>query len=498
MTVSASRFVSGNPGVIGAGGAALDMTGLLITDNPMIPIGAVPPFPTSAAVDAFFGAASNEALMAAIYFQGYDIATVTPGALLFAQFNAGAVGAYLRGASLAGVSLTTLQTYTGTLTITVNGTALTSASISLATATSFSDAATLIAAGFTAPSFGVTYNSQLNAFVFTTTATGATETITYASGTLAPDLLLEQTNGAVLSQGAAAQTPAGLMNQVVTVTQNWGAFSTAYDDTEANKVAYATWTSGQNNRYAFIDWTTNDAAKITPDTTTALSTILTNGYSGTVGVYCDPILDPVGLAAAGVLGFIASLNWSQTNGRATLAYKYTPGIPASILNDTDLANLTANGYSGMASVATANQGFTFWANGFVTGVFEWLDTYVNQIYLNSQLQLALLELEKGVPAIPYNPRGYSLIHAACMDPINQMLNFGGIEPGVNLSALQVAEVNNAAGVKIDTVLSSRGWYLQIQAATAQVRGVRGSPPISLWYMDGGSVQSINFSSVAVL
>jgi hypothetical protein len=344
----------------------------------------------------------------------------------------------------------------------------------------------------------VNYNSQLAAFFFATTATGATETITYASGTLAPGLYLEQDNGAVLSQGAAAQTPAGLMAQVITQTQNWGAFSTAYMDTEANKLAYAAWNNSQNNRYCFVGWTTDEAATLTPDVTTFLASVITEGYSGTCGVWCDPVLDPNGLAAAGVLGFIASLNFSQTNGRATLAYKYTSGIPASIVNDTQLANLTANGYNGMASVATANQGFTFWANGTVTGPFAWLDTYVNQIYLNSQLQLALLELMTNVPSIPYNNAGYSLIHAACMDPINQMLNFGGIRPGVNLSSAQTVEVNNAAGTAIASVLSSRGWYLQIQQATAQVRGQRGSPPISLWYMDGGSVQNIQMSSVVVL
>lgn len=498
MTVSASRFVGVQPGVINAGGAALDLTGLLITQNPMIPIGAVPSFPNLQAVQNFFGIAAQESLMAEEYFLGYENATLTPAALLFAQFNAAAVGAYLRSASVSALTLAQLQALSGTLTITVNGTALTSTTIDLSAATSFSDAATIIEAAFTTPPFSVTYNSQLAAFVFTTTATGAGETITYASGTLAPGLYLEQDNGAVLSQGAAAQTPAGLMAQVITQTQNWGAFSTAYMDTEANKVAYAAWNNSQNNRYCFVGWTTDEAATLTPDVTTFLASVITEGYSGTCGVWCDPILDPNGLAAAGVLGFIASLNFSQTNGRATLAYKYTSGIPASIVNDTQIANLTANGYNGMASVATANQGFTFWADGTVTGPFAWLDTYVNQIYLNSQLQLALLELMTNVPSIPYNNAGYSLIHAACMDPINQMLNFGGIRPGVNLSSAQTAEVNNAAGTAIASVLSSRGWYLQIQQATAQVRGQRGSPPISLWYMDGGSVQKINMSSVVVL
>jgi hypothetical protein len=84
-----------------------------------------------------------------------------------------------------------------------------------------------------------------------------------------------------------------------------------------------------------------------------------------------------------------------------------------------------------------------------------------------------------------------------MDPITAALNFGAIRANVPLSASQIAQVNNAAGTKIDTVLSSRGWYLQILPATAQVRAARGTPPMSLWYMDGGSVQAITLASIVV-
>ena len=66
-----------------------------------------------------------------------------------------------------------------------------------------------------------------------------------------------------------------------------------------------------------------------------------------------------------------------------------------------------------------------------------------------------------------------------------------------LSASQAAQVNNAAGVKIDNVLTTRGWYLQILPATAQVRSQRGSPPMTLWYMDGGSVQQITLASIVI-
>lgn len=279
MTIPANQIVQVNPGVISAGGAGLNLNGLFISENQALPIGAVVPFANAAAVSSFFGASAPESLMAQTYFQGRNNATLMPSTILFTNFNASAVGAWLRGGSMAGTSLAQLQALSGTLTITVNGTANTSSSISLSSATSFSDAASIIQAAFTSPPFSVAWDSQRQAFLFTTTATGSSETITYASGTLAPGLLLEQSNGAILSQGANAQTPAGLMNQVITQTLNWGSFTTVYDDTEANKQAYAEWNNGQNNRFAFVCWTTDDAAKITPDTTTALSQIIgLNGY----------------------------------------------------------------------------------------------------------------------------------------------------------------------------------------------------------------------------
>ena len=53
-------------------------------------------------------------------------------------------------------------------------------------------------------------------------------------------------------------------------------------------------------------------------------------------------------------------------------------------------------------------------------------------------------------------------------------------------------------MKIDSFLFSKGYYLQILDPGSVVRGQRGSPVITLWYVDGESVQKINFSSVDIL
>ena len=102
-----------------------------------------------------------------------------------------------------------------------------------------------------------------------------------------------------------------------------------------------------------------------------------------------------------------------------------------------------------------------------------------------------------VRSIPYNPAGYALIAAALTDPIETAVTFGAIRAGVELSAAQAAQINSEAGVRIDNTITQFGWYLQVLPASAQVRGNRGSPPVTLWYADGQSVQRINMNSVEI-
>jgi len=498
MTIPASQIVQVNPGVISAGGSALALNGVILTENTSVPIGTAMPFVDATSVSDYFGATSAEYKLAAAYFGGFDNKTQTPGQLFFWQYNATAVAGYLRSGSLAAMTLAELQALSGTISLTVGGVAENSTTINLSAATSFSDAATIIQAGFTTPPFTVSYDSQLSAFVFTTTATGAAATITVATGTLSASLYLTTATGAILSQGADATTQTASMNALMQQTLNWGGFMTAWEPTQASdKVAFAAWANSQNNRFYYINRESSAAAKTYPDTTTATASIIVQGYSGTCSVYCDATLDPDGLAAAMVLGSAAAIDFSRTNGRITFAFKYQSGIAASVTDSTMANDLELNGYNFIGSYATANDSFTFFYPGTVSGKYDYLDEFVNQVYLNSQLQLAMMTLLTGANSIPYNNDGYALIHAAAMDPINQALNFGSIRQGVSLSTLQAAEVNNAAGVQIDKTLSTRGWYLQINDATAQVRAARGSPPTTLWYMDGGSVQKITLASILV-
>lgn len=584
-SIPASAIVNVIPGVLSAGGDGLVLNGLMLTQNARVPIGQVASYASATAVGAALGAASVDQTWATVYFNGYENSDALPTALLVAQYNLAAVGAYMRTGNISGLSITQLQAISGTLSILVDGTAK-SGTINFTGLTSFSAAAASIAttlaltaipaasvtgtiaatvltvtavasgalavgdvitgtgvtAGTTIVSFGtgtggtgtynvsvsqtvataetitatsspVVYDSVTGAFVFYSATTGTTSSVSTATGTAAATILATTATGAVTSLGAAAATPATFMNGILGITQNWASFALNFNpDVTGNaiKLAFALWTSQQEDRFAYMAWDTD----ITPTQSTAATSSLgyicgTLQYSGVVPIY-DPSNEAL---AAFAMGYVASLDFTQTNGAATLAFKSQSGLSPTVTNQTIAANLLANYYNFYGQYATANQNFIWWQDGGITGPFLWADAYVYQIWLNAAFQLALMELLASVGAIPYNAAGYALIAGALYSgggsassslsgdaqnpagPIAVAVNFGVITPGVQLASTQIQAVNNAAGKDIATTLQNRGWYLQVKDPGAQARVTRSSPACTFWYNQGGSVQSITLNSI---
>lgn len=493
MTIPASEIVSVNPGVIGAGGNPLALNGVILSENTLLPTGAVRSFSSPDAVSDFFGAASDEYAISQTYFLGFDNSTIKPGTLLFAPFNESDRAAWLQSGSLAGLTLTQLQALTGVLTVSVDGVAFTSATINLAAASSFSNAATLIAAGFTgAGKPTCSWNAINSTFVLTSTTAGALSTITYATGSLSAGLKFTAATGAIISQGAEADTPTTAMDNVKAITQNWVSFTTMVEPNIADKTLYAEWTNAQNQRYVYVVWDTDAQAIVNGSTTNFGAIAKAAEYDGVVPVYNTLEL------AVFALGTVASIDFSRLNGRITAAFKSQSGFTATVTDQQIATNLLENGYSFYGSYATANDQFNFFYNGQMTGKWLWLDTFVNQVQLNSQFQLALMTLLTAVKSIPYTQSGYALIRAAMADPINAALNFGSIRAGVVLSESQKAQVNSAAGLDVSTIIEQQGFYLQILDPGAQIRGLRGTPVINFWYTDGGAIHKISLASIDII
>lgn len=490
-SIPAKDIVNVVPGVVSPGGTGLDMTGLILTESARVPVGQVLTFPTARAVSDYFGPTSAEANAASVYFNGYVGATNIPAFLLFSAHVLTARAGWLRGAPL-GLTLTELKALTGTLTITFGGAALTSSAINLSSATSFSNAATIIQAAFTSPTFSVTYDALAGAFLFTSTATGAAATIIYATGTLAAGLKLTAATGGILSQGTAPQTAAQTMQTVTDQTQNFVSFTHLDELIDDEIVAFATWNGTQDDRFLFVAWTDSTAAITNSDTTSPAVRIAALELSGTASIWA-----PTPDKAVFVLGYAGSIDFNRDNGRTVAAFRRGSGLLADVTNQTVANNLLTNGYSFYGAYATANDDFIWLYNGTVSGPFAYIDSYLNQIWMNNAFQLSLMTLLGQVGQIPYNDDGYELIAAGLTTDITNAVDFGAIRSGVVLSEAQKIVITGLAGSDITDILFTRGWELVIQDPGPTVRAARGSPICTFFFTDGQSVQRILLNSLMV-
>lgn len=343
----------------------------------------------------------------------------------------------------------------------------------------------------------VSYDPQLGTFVITSPKTGADSSIGFATGTLAAGLKLTQATGAILSQGAIAATPGAFMPSVTAATQNWATFMTAFEPLIADKLAFAQWVQTTNDRFAYVCWDSDVTILAGPSPTSFGAQVTVANMDGIFPIY-EPATDQGnGRKAAFVCGCAGSIDFDQPNGRITFAFKSQAGLIPDVTDETSYDNAILNGYNVYASFATDNDLFINLQRGSTPGSWTWFDSYINQIWLNSELQLALMLLMTQLKSLPYNSEGYAYIRQACNDPITRALTAGVIRAGVTLSNQQRAIITSQAGPGAAAALQNFGYYLQILDAPPAVRIVRGSPPITLWYMDGGSIQQIELASINV-
>jgi len=290
------------------------------------------------------------------------------------------------------------------------------------------------------------------------------------------------------------------MNQVIAQTQNFASFSTVVDPDNgtaggAQKLLFSAWCNGEDGAYAYVGYDSDATpASNGNDAACWAQLVKAAGYDGTIPVWA-PTETAGAQKAAFIMGSIAAINFGAAPGRVDFMYISQTGLTPDVTDETVYDNLVGNGYNFYCAAATKSQQFNFLAEGSMPGQWKWIDPYINQLYFNALMQNDLLSYRTTVKWIPYTPTGYGGIRQALQGDINQMGAFGAWVKGTTLSSQQIAEVNQAAGANIATTLQNQGNYLQITDPSAAVMQARGSPNITLWYTDGGSVHQLTINSV---
>jgi len=497
MAIPASHIVEVFPRVITGGSNDLELNGLLLSDNPLISASTlVLSFPSARAVAAYFGVTSIEYQVADVYFAGYNNKFTAPKQFYVARRIAEDAAAWLRSAKNT-ATLTAFKAITdGGFVISVDSTAHNVTGLDFSAATSFSDVAAIIQAA--APDgLTVAYSSLTEAFTITSGTAGETSEISYAapptSGTdLATFMKLTEALGAVISSGAAAMTPAEQMQAILDKTQNFVTFTTAWECDPDEALEWAAW-ANDHYGWLYVGYSTAPVMVLTDSTADTASAIKTAGYDHTTVIY--------GLVeyAAFIMGTVASIAWQRINGTITAAFKKQTGLAPWVVDEHTAAILEAKNCNYFGNFATRNAEFIFLYPGCLSASdYGYIDPYVNSIWLNNRIQVALMDGLTLAGRVPYNIRGYTMIKSWLQDPVNQALNNAAIEPGVTLNERQRTEVMNEAGLDISEELWTSGFYIQVLDPGPEIRAQRGSPLVSLWYTYGGAVQRIEVASTAIL
>lgn len=495
MTIPASYIVAINPRLIPAGGTDLEFNGLVLTKNAIIPQSSMlMSFTSKETVGAYFGEESDEYAVANTYFLGYNNSFAKPRRLMFGRRIDAAVGAYLRGAKFMGTLADLKAVTAGAIDININGTDVSVTGIDLSGATSFSDAAATITTEIDGELTGVvvTYSSLTGAFQIESPSTGASESISFASGTLAELLNLTEAKGAVLSQGSDAMTQTANMNAIKAASQNWVTFTTLYEADDAEHLGLAEWASNQGIEYLYVGWTADPRLLVQGGTTDIASQIEAAEYGATTLVYNN-----VSIAML-ILGSAASINWERYQGVINFAFKGLDGIAPTVTDETTAAILNERGVTYLGKFATRNDDFTFTYDAKMFGKYAYIDVFVNTVWLKNVMQVSIVNGLANAGRVPYNERGYALIRAWLQDPINRAVNNGTIDAGVTLSESQKAQVYNETGKDLSTELWTKGYAILVEDAGAAVRVGRNSPNISVYYTYGGSINRIEVASTAIV
>lgn len=371
-----------------------------------------------------------------------------------------------------------------------------------------------------ATALAVTYNSQSGAFIATSGVVGSASTAAFATGTLAAGLEWTQATGAVLSQGANPQTPAAFMNALIQVDNDWVIFQTDFDPDQgsgnAQKQAFAAWKNTQTNKFAYACEDDDSSPATTVPAIGSLGYILANDNDSGTCLCWEPsslvTANGWGNLSSFVCGITAAIAFQQNNGRITYAFKAQAGFTAGVSDPTTAQNLGGNpqvpdnfgnGYNFYGAYANAGQNNIWFQRGFVTGPWQWINSYIFQIWFTNLCQNALLAAFGSFNSIPFTAAGNSILEQVLIGtpdepgPILQALAFGMFGPGT-ITAQQAAQINQAVGPNAANTISSQGWLLQIVSPTALVKQSRGPLQIKIWYLDNGDVQSAALSVIGLI
>ena len=155
--------------------------------------------------------------------------------------------------------------------------------------------------------------------------------------------------------------------------------------------------------------------------------VVANGYENIFPVYGTYLYSVTALAYA------ASVDFARTNGRISFKFRGFSGLAPNVSDLATAQALKSNGYNFYGSYSLNKTMAQYASDGAITGKFVWLDSFINQVWINANLVSAFANLFTNNQSYPFNETGYGAVSAAVIDVAEQALILVSLE--VNLKML---------------------------------------------------------------
>ena len=480
------------------------LAGCCLTTNPLIPTTTpVMQFIDADSVGAYFGTTSNEYAQALIYFTAPDQATINPPYMYFAGYINEAVAPYIRSQALANSAqlLTSLSAITaGTFTFTSNGTVYTTTGITLATATSLSQVASLLQAAIikanaTLTTLEISYSGTLNYFEISNGVTGSASTMGFATDTPLSVLMgLTQDTGAYLSQGSDSMSPAQNMTLLADYLMDTATIfpvdnlgDATFGTTYTTFMGLAQWISTQsNNQYALLLWDNVVAETQSPDSTSLQALLNTAEYNNTAVFYDNP-----GLCALASSVF-ASSDYTEPNTATTVCFKSQAGTQPTVTSTPIAEIMLAKGTNFYGSYSLSTAGFRFLQNGAINGSYAFIDNLIAAIWIGRNIQLNLFNTFTSLNEVTNDANGYQTVETQIANVMNNCITNNIIALGQTFSIQTQQQIKSKYGISTQ-VLTNNGYAIISTASSELQRQQRVTPIWYVLYVKGSAIQTLPVS-----
>lgn len=400
---------------------------LILGASPVVDVGErIRQYSSLEGVVSDFGTAAPEYLAANLYYSQ----SPQPSTLFIGRWAKTAISALLKGGALsvAQQSLTNFTSITtGAMKITVDGTEKSLTAMDFSAVTNLNGVASVVSTKLSASGTCV-WNASFSRFEITSSTTGTSSTITYAtapsSGADVSVLLgLTSATASPPVNGATAEPLLSAVTALASISNSWYGLQVA--DTsigDSDVLAVAAFIEGVGQSRIFGYTSQNPQVLDGSIATDIASKLKASNYKRTFTQYSTS--SPY--ATASIFGRAFSVNFQGNNTTITLKFKQEPGVTAESLNTTQAAALKAKNCNVFVNydnnTAIIQEGVM--ANGYFFDEVHGLD------WLQNDVQTAVYNmLYTSTTKTPQTDAGINRIVSTVNDRLSQAVVNGLVAPG---------------------------------------------------------------------